>query len=286
MLNKIKLTNFRRHTDLTVNFGAGLTALRAANEGGKSTLLEAVAYALFGVKAIRDSLENVVTWDCPLNTLKVDLDFTIDSVSYTLKRSKASCELNYDGGIVTGQTEVSAFVAKLLKVDSGLAARLTISNQSEIRGALESGTKATTELIERLAEFNQIDNLIELMQEKLTLGSTAAIEAAIDTAQTQFDRAATLAVPVDEKSARAAIELKKSELLAADQMANEAAAAQELAQESHSALRERIVKRDNLSRSLAKAEATVGKIAVEIKRTDRAEEVHGLQGKLDDRLGD
>ena len=62
MLKKIQLKNFRRHTDLTVNFQPGMTVIRALNEQGKSTLLEAIAYAMFGVKAIRDTLDDCVTW--------------------------------------------------------------------------------------------------------------------------------------------------------------------------------------------------------------------------------
>ena len=46
MLNNLTLTNFRKHQNLSVDFTPGMNVLRAANEGGKSTMLEAVAYAL------------------------------------------------------------------------------------------------------------------------------------------------------------------------------------------------------------------------------------------------
>jgi len=189
MINSITLTNFKRHENLMINFGAGFTAIKGSNEQGKSTVLLALAYALFGVKAIPDSLDDTVTWTKPVGTLRVDLDFTIDGVNYTIRRSKSSCQLDGDGQTVTGQTEVTNFVAKLLKVDAGAAARLTIANQTAIRGALESGPKATTELIERLAEFSQIDDLIELMQEKLTLGNTVTAQTQLTSAQTRLDEA-------------------------------------------------------------------------------------------------
>ena len=196
MLSKIKLTNFRQHRSLELSFGEGLTAIRGANEAGKSTLGEAIAYANFGVKALRSPLAEVVTWGEPEATLKVELDQIIDGVTYCIKRGKSGAECVYGGdGIVTGQTEVSNFMGRLLKVDVSSAAKLMFSNQKEIASALESGTKATTELIERLAEFDQIDKLIDLMQEKLTLGSGASALGQLDAATARVDRAKEVQEP-------------------------------------------------------------------------------------------
>ena len=61
MLKKVELQNFRKHTDLKVCFTEGLNVIRAPNEGGKTTTLEAIAYALFGSKVLRDGLDNTVT---------------------------------------------------------------------------------------------------------------------------------------------------------------------------------------------------------------------------------
>ncbi len=265
MLNSVTLKNFRRHTDLSVTFGAGMTAIRALNEQGKTTLLEAVAYAMFGVKAIRDSLEDVVTWGEHVNSLKVDLQMVVDGVVYDIKRSKSGAEVNYDGGIVTGQNEVSAFVARLLKVDAAAAARLTLSNQNEIRGALEAGTKATTELIEKLAEFDQIDKLIDLIQEKLTLGATAVTEAAIANARAALERAESQVQPVDTEASASQISLAESVLRAADTEAGLAQKAEDDAAEEHSAVRNRIVHRDNVARKFSEAGKRVTEVEAKLK---------------------
>lgn len=264
MLNRVKLTNFQRHRALEVSFTGGLTALRGSNEAGKSTLLRGICYAMFGTKALAESLDETVTWGEAVNTLKVEVDVTIEGVAYSLKRSKAGAECNYDGGIVTGQTEVTAFVCRLLKVDAGAAARLMLSGQNEIRGALEAGPKATTELIEKLAEFDQLDNLIELMQEKLTLGSAASVEAALAGARTQLDAARAAAVPVDS----AGLELRISEATKALALAEDETAraykAEEAAQEAHGATRERIVKQQALVRDAARSAGNVQTLAAKL----------------------
>lgn len=189
MLNSIKISNFRKHTDSSFEFSEGLAVIRGSNESGKSTVHEAIAYALFGVKALRTSLEDAVTYGEPLNSLMVVLCLGIDGVDYAVSRGKSGCECVYAGGTVTGQTEVSTFIASKLNVDANAAAKLMLAQQNEVRGALESGPKATTELIEKLSDFDQIDHLIDLMQEKLTLGSTATAQAQIDSAQASLERA-------------------------------------------------------------------------------------------------
>lgn len=197
MFKQIKLSNFRRHTDITVNFDDGLTVLRGGNEAGKSTILLAVSYALFGVKALPLSLEDTVTHGEPVNTLKVVLTAVIDGVEYVIKRSKSGAEVVYDDGRVTGQTETTNFMCAKMGVDPAMAAKLMLSAQNEIRGALDAGTKATTELIERLSEFDQIDLLVERMQERLTLGSTTGITAELAQAEQRLDEARTKAVAPD-----------------------------------------------------------------------------------------
>lgn len=211
MLTKVKITNFRKHRNAEFDLRPGFTVFRGANEAGKSTAFEAIAYALFGVKAIRTSLEDAVTYGEAVATLKVELEIVIDGVTYAVKRGKPGAECTYGGdGIVTGQTEVTNFLCRQLRIDAGSATRLMLSNQNEIRGALEAGPKATTELIEKLAEFDQIDNLIELMQEKLTLGNGAAAQSQVDAARGRLDRAKEVVEP-DFTGLAKAVELLSEE---------------------------------------------------------------------------
>jgi DNA repair exonuclease SbcCD ATPase subunit len=195
MIKSLQCTNFRKQRSTNFTFDEGLTVIRGSNEASKSTTLEAIAYALFGVKAIRSSLADAVTWGESESSLKVVLALAIDGVTYSVSRGKSGAECTYEGGIVTGQSEVTNFISSKLRVDASSASRLMLSTQLNIRGALEAGPKATTELIEKLSEFSQIDNLIELMQEKLTLGSAATALAQLDSAQTRLGKALEVEEP-------------------------------------------------------------------------------------------
>lgn len=212
MFKQIKLSNFRRHTDLTVNFDDGLTVLRGGNEAGKSTILLAVSYALFGVKALPLSLEDTVTHGEPVNTLKVVLTAVVDGIEYTVKRGKSGAEVVYDDGRVTGQTETTNFMCAKMGVDPAMAAKLMLSAQNEIRGALDAGTKATTELIERLSEFDQIDLLVERMQERLTLGSTTGITAELAQNEQRLEEARAKATAPDLEGLNAKLASEQARL--------------------------------------------------------------------------
>lgn len=183
MLRQLKLANFRKHENLDLALEDGIVVLRAANEAGKTTLIEAVAYAMFGARACREPLEGVVTYGKPLASLRVDLVFDFDGVTYTLKRSKSGAELTYEGGIVTGQTEVTGFIERLMGAPASLATSLWFTSQGSIRGALEAGPKATAQLIEQLADFGIVDRLIDLVQTKLPTGAAKPFEERVKQAQ-------------------------------------------------------------------------------------------------------
>lgn len=282
MFKTLTMKNFRKHTGSTLVFQEGLSVLRGANEQGKTTTFEALAYALFGVKALRDPLENVVTWGCPVGSLKVTLVFVVEGVEYHITRGKSGAELTYQGGIVTGQTEVSGFVAKLLRVDAATAARLALSPQSEIRGALEAGTKATTELIERLAEFSRIDELIELMQEKLSLGSSAGIEASIAAAEEALIKALANAMPVDVETHQAKIAAATAAVSDLTAALSGAELKEAHAQEVHSAARERVAARAGLVESLKNLRITSDRITEKLSEKQRVPPIQNVEGRIEE----
>ena len=189
MLKRLKAKNFRKLVDTELTFAPGLTAVRGSNEAGKSTLLEAIAYALHGAKACREAIDDVVTWGEPKNSLKVELDIETDNVTYTVKRSPTGAEVWFSGRSepdVVGQTEVTNFMSRILGMDASAMNRLVFASQGGIRGALDEGPTATAEMIEKLADLTQIDDVLQLIVEHLPTGSTAGAEARLQQLQDQL----------------------------------------------------------------------------------------------------
>ena len=189
MLGKAVLQNFRQHEQLEVTFTKGLNVVRGANEVGKSTIIEAVLYALFGTPALRESLDATVTWGKDAKSLKVSVEIEDQSGQvYTFTRSKGGAEVQKDGTVfVTGQKEVSAFAATVLGADVKTASNLMLSNQKGLRGVLDEGPKATSQVIESLANFDLFDTILEAATEKLSLGSTAPLVSRIELLKQQLE---------------------------------------------------------------------------------------------------
>jgi len=259
MLKKVELQNFRKHTDLKVCFTEGLNVIRAPNEGGKTTTLEAIAYALFGSKVLRDGLDNTVTWGQPTNSLKV----TVEYGDYVITRSKKGAEVLSMGQVfVTGQSEVTSFCEKLIGADGATAANLMFSNQMGLRGVLTNGPKATAQLIEDLGEFDLFDRIIDAAQHKLPLGA-ATVQA--DRLQRLVAEIEALAVPAaPDAAAHEANFLALSNSLAAAKEA-EATVAEKLgaAREALRSMRDTRERKLRLDQALAKVEGRLNDLGAE-----------------------
>lgn len=184
MLQKLKLTCFRQHTDLEINFTPGLNAIRGSNEAGKSTVLLAISYAFFGSAALSQPLEDIVTYDVPVSKLRVELDFEHAGVNYHVYRGKSGAELTFGNETVTGQTEVTKFIERLFGATSKLANKLMIARQKELSGILDEGPTAVGGLIETLANFELLDEIIDAVNSDLPSGNTKSLEGRIEGLQT------------------------------------------------------------------------------------------------------
>jgi len=187
MLKKVRLQNFGRHADLTVNFTEGVNAIRGSNEAGKSTVLQAIGYALFGASALSRPIDRVVTYGVPVSKLRVELDFEYLGIEYSLYRAKSGAELTFLGERITGQTEVTKYVEKLFKADAKMAGQLMIAAQKKLAGEMTTGSVGAARLIEALADFDLLDVIKDLIQEHLPSGNTASLEGRIATLTAQAE---------------------------------------------------------------------------------------------------
>ncbi len=211
MIKTLKLTKFRQHVDRQFDFTDGLQLLKAPNEGGKSTTIESILFALYGSRTLRDSLAQCVTWGHKENELKVELVIEVDGTEYLIRRSKAGAEVIKDGqAFVTGQAEVTAFSATLIGADAKTAGSLMLADQSGLRGALDEGPAAVSGLMSKLADFDTIDRIILAMQETLLLGADAPIRERLKAAEAERD-AAFATIPAPSTLADAGLSVSKVE---------------------------------------------------------------------------
>ncbi len=124
-LNSLSMKNFKKYRGWAkVEFQDGLTGIVGRNGSGKSTIVEAIAWALYGSKAStvrRDFIKNSRASES--DDLEVKLSLNVDSHEMTILRAMRGKSLSpeakfyIDGDLVaTGTREVDARLGEILKI--------------------------------------------------------------------------------------------------------------------------------------------------------------------------
>lgn len=100
MLEKIKLHNFRQHKDTVLEFVPGINTIVGENNSGKSTIPEAIEFALYGSRALRDTAKGFITDGEQDGNAVVKLELAGDS--FTIGRNSKNAELRKNG-VLEGQ---------------------------------------------------------------------------------------------------------------------------------------------------------------------------------------
>lgn len=186
---------FRKHKEVILTFSEGLNIIKDQNEAGKTTICEAIAYTCFGTGALRDSLKEVVSdpkwcdWldeKIPVTKLYAETNWDINGNLYKVTRSSKGAEVYLNDSEepkVTGQKEVTAYMENLFGIPAGKASALIIAEQGDIRGVLSKGAADTSKFIEDLANFSEIDELVNKVQVNVSTGSNQSEKDRLELAE-------------------------------------------------------------------------------------------------------
>ena len=90
ILNKLEIENFRSHKDTTIEFPRGITLIVGKNGAGKSSILEAISFALFG--EINTSLDEAIRQPSSssdiVDKMSVKLTFEHGGKTYVVMRQR------------------------------------------------------------------------------------------------------------------------------------------------------------------------------------------------------
>jgi exonuclease SbcC len=111
-LNSLHLVNFRQHTDSRITFESGLTGIIGPNGSGKTTILEAITWALYGhARGTRDSIRH--SRASARASVKVELDFELGGHRFRVERGLNSAELYLDGSSTPIANTISSVTSQL-----------------------------------------------------------------------------------------------------------------------------------------------------------------------------
>ncbi|MFW5978002.1 MAG: AAA family ATPase, partial [Halohasta sp.] len=130
IFDRLRLSNFKPYSDVDLRLHNGVTVIHGLNGSGKSSLLEACFFALYGSKALSGTLDDIVRNGA--EEAAVELWFTHEGVEYHIDRqlkkrgertTTTRCVLEGDDGSgepITrdGARAVRQFVTDLLRMDA------------------------------------------------------------------------------------------------------------------------------------------------------------------------
>ena len=169
-LRSLAIRNYRSIRRLQVEFPEGLLGIVGRNGAGKSSLLEAVAWALYGTPAVRTKAEAVATIGAR-DPCRVVLEFDLGGEAFRLERvlkpSSTSAELWLGdillaGGPREGAREVSGYVAEqLLRMDYKTFYASIFTQQGELDKFVSMSSEPRRQAVERLLRISDVRAWIE-----------------------------------------------------------------------------------------------------------------------------
>ena len=179
MIKDLHIQDFIAHKDTKLEFGKGITIFVGHNGSGKSSVIDAITFALFGEHTRRSS-KNLVRRGASQGT--VQLHFSMNSRDYLATRMvggsdpRSQFALVADGGkatnrpIVSGERRqfgesMSREIAKILGLDYDRMCVAAVVQQGELLRIVNYSPKDFKELLNGLIGFEKLDLAYGMMKE-------------------------------------------------------------------------------------------------------------------------
>lgn len=169
IINSVRLKNFKSHADTKIDFVTGINVILGDNGAGKTSVLEAISYALF--KDYGGNLEDLVRRG--QESMSVEVVFTVHGRSYKLVRtrsqkgSNATLSVLLDGGeklLREGDSGVNDEVEKILGIDKNLFTNAVYVKQGQIAELLIAKSFEKKKIIGRLLGIDALEKVWERMR--------------------------------------------------------------------------------------------------------------------------
>jgi exonuclease SbcC len=169
-LNRLRLLNFRQHADSDLVFETGLTGIIGPNGVGKSTLLEAIAWALYGGDTARGGKESIRFSRAPARAqVRVELEFELGGHKYRVVRGLTLAELYLDDGeqpIANSATAVGEMLQRRLGMTRSEFFNTYFTGQKELAVMAALTATERAQFLSRVLGYERLRVAQELVEQK------------------------------------------------------------------------------------------------------------------------
>jgi len=168
-LIKLELTNYRRFEEAEIEFPDGVVGIIGNNGAGKSSLVEAIAWVLYGNDVARSSKEEIKRLGAsPSEVCRVILDFEMNGDNYRVVRELKGVSNTGDAALFVngkpqarGVTATSELIDKTLGMDWKSFLVSFFARQRELNALTEYQPAKRIEVLSRLLGIERIESAIK-----------------------------------------------------------------------------------------------------------------------------
>jgi exonuclease SbcC len=189
-LNRVHLLNFRQHADTAIDFGTGITGIIGPNGSGKTTILEAIGWALYGKPATRGKRETIRFTRAPERApVRVELDFDLAGHRYRVVRELTRAEVFLDGdtsAIATSTNGVTELLQRRLGMSRTEFFNTYFTGQKQLSIMASMGPVERAQFLSRVLGYEKLRAAQELVrsQRKLIAAELAGLRSGMPDAVT------------------------------------------------------------------------------------------------------
>ncbi|MFD1512287.1 DNA double-strand break repair ATPase Rad50 [Halomarina rubra] len=271
---RVSLENFKCYADADLRLDDGVTVIYGLNGSGKSSLLEACFFALYGAKALDTTLDEVVTIGAEETT--VELWFVHGGERYHLERrvrytgdraQTATCLLETPEGPIEGARDVRSYVEDLLRMDADAFVNCAYVRQGEVNKLINASPGQRQDMIDDLLQLGSLEEYRERASDaRVGVGRVRENKhGALEDVERQVEQK-------DAKDLHGRRKQLVEERSAADAEIERLEAKREQAITTRDALEERLDAVDERREELQSVEDTVADLQAAIAETERERE--------------
>lgn len=177
ILKTLTLKNFRKFKQTTIEFPDGIIGIVGLNGVGKSTIFEAIAWALYGPVAARTSSDQIKRQNAPTTEpCRAELEFIFEEDNYRITREMIGktqtpqATIMKNGKIAaTGAETVTKYIQKKLGMDFKSFYTSIFAKQKELNTLSSMNPSERRPLILRMLGIDSLDEIIkEIRSDKKT----------------------------------------------------------------------------------------------------------------------
>jgi exonuclease SbcC len=165
---RLRIRGFKSHDDTELSLRPGVTVIHGVNGSGKSSLLEACFFALYGSAAIDGTLDDAIANDA--EGMEVVLSFTHDGADYRVEREvkisgetaqTTTCVLETPDEPIDGVTDVEAHIQGLLRMDADAFVNCAYVRQGEVNKLINASPGERQDMIDELLQLGKLETYRE-----------------------------------------------------------------------------------------------------------------------------